>query len=280
MRTSLFAAGLFFFVGCFYPAERGKALEAKVDELSQRNAQLQHKLDSTVPKVDEKIAEVEKALDGLDKASRSTDADIGVQLQRTVEDLAQLRGQVETYLHKINELETKLQASESAVATAKGGDGAREADAKRKAEELKRPEDKREFLLLADGKAKGGEIAVARQLYAEFMKKWPKDALIGEAHFGLGETYFGEDKCREALFEYGKVIQEHPKTKAAPVAYLRSADCFKKLKMLDESRLALEELSKQYPKSDAARQAKTRLVELDKDKRKVPAPAPKKKGAP
>ena len=44
------------------------------------------------------------------------------------------------------------------------------------------------------------------------MKKWAKDALIGEAHYGLGETFFTEDKCREALFEYGKVIQDYAKS--------------------------------------------------------------------
>ena len=98
----------------------------------------------------------------------------------------------------------------------------------------------------------------------QFMKKWPRDEAVGEAHFSLGETYFKDQKCREALYEYGKVIQEHPKTKSAPTAYLRSADCFKELKMVAEARLALEELQKQFPKSDAAKSAKQKLVDLQK----------------
>ncbi|HYI01335.1 tetratricopeptide repeat protein, partial [Hyalangium sp.] len=60
---------------------------------------------------------------------------------------------------------------------------------------------------------------------------------------------------------------------SAPEAYLRSSDCFGKLKMTEESRLALEELVKSFPKSEAAKTAKTRLAELDKAKKK-PAPAP------
>jgi TolA-binding protein len=94
--------------------------------------------------------------------------------------------------------------------------------------------------------------------------KWPKDELAGDAHFQLGETYFTEDRCREALYEFGKVIQEFGKADVAPKAYLRSSECFKKLKMAPESKLALEELVKQFPKSDEAKSAKARLAELDK----------------
>ncbi|WNG38687.1 tetratricopeptide repeat protein [Archangium violaceum] len=267
--------------GCFYPADRGRALETRIEKIDASNAQLQEELkqtraqlDATLPRIDEKIAEVSKALQSLDTASRRTGADIGIQLQKTVEDLSQLRGQVETYLHKIGELETALaqtnEATEKRLLALKGDEALKEAEARKKAEELKRPTDKKEFLALAQEKAKGGDVAVARQLYSEFLKKWPKDALAAEAHFGLGETYFAEDKCREALFEYGKLLQEYPKADSTPSAYLRSSDCFKKLKMQEESRLALEELVKGYPKSDAAKTAKTRLAELDKAKKAEP----------
>jgi tol-pal system protein YbgF len=269
--------------GCFYPANRGRTLEAKVDKLSADNArmaeelkQAREQLDATLPRIDEKVAEVTKALDSLEKGSRRTSADIGVQLQMTVEDLANLRGQVETYLYKIGELETALgrltAEAERKQLAQQGADAVKEAEAKKQAEALKRPEDKKEFLALAQQKAKAGELAVARQLYSEFMKKWAKDPLMGEAHFGMGETYYTENKCREALFEYGKVIQDFAKTPSAPEAYLRSSDCFGKLKMTEESRLALEELVKSFPKSEAAKTAKNRLAELDKAK-KAPAPA-------
>ncbi|HSP78526.1 MAG TPA: tetratricopeptide repeat protein [Myxococcaceae bacterium] len=261
--------------GCFYPADRGRTLESRMEKLDARTAQLEEELRqtreqlaSTLPRIDEKIAEVTRALESLDRAARRTGADIGVQLQKTVEDLAQLRGQVETYQHRIGELEAALarvdEDTQKRLLALKGEGALKEAEARKKAEELERPTDKKAFLALAQEKSKGGEVLLARQLYAEFLKKWPKDALSGEAHFGLGETYFAEDKCREALFEYGKVLQEYPKTASLPEAYLRSSDCFKKLKMKEESRLALEELVKSHPKSAAAKTARARLEELDK----------------
>jgi tol-pal system protein YbgF len=265
--------------GCFYPADRGRVLESRFEKLDAQTTQLQEELRqtreelaATLPRIDEKIAEVTQALENLDKASRRTGADIGVQMQKTVEDLSELRGQVETYLHKISELESAIarmdEESQKRQLALKGEDALKEVEARKKAEELKRPTDKKAFLELAQAKSKDGEVALARQLYTEFLKKWPKDALTGEAHFGLGETYFAEDKCREALFEYGKVLQEYAKATSAPEAYLRSSDCFKKLKMKEESRLALEELVKSHPKSEAAKAAKARLEELDKANKK------------
>jgi TolA-binding protein len=274
----LAALALFLLPGCFYPSDRGRALETKVDKLTADNEQLsaqlrdaQDKLTSTMPKIDGKIAEVSRAMENLDKAARRTGADIGVQLEKTVQDVAQLRGLLETYQFKLTELETGLKKLGEDTDKLKGAD----AVARKKAEDSQCPSDKSECLKLAGEKASAGDIAVSRALYAQFLKKWSKDKddAVAEAHYGLGETFFTEEKCREALYEYGKVIEEFAKSKSAPIAYLRSSDCFRKLNMHDEARIALEEVVKGFPKSDAAKTAKVKLVELEKAKK---APAPKK----
>jgi TolA-binding protein len=281
MRRLLFVT--FVGVAGCYPAERGKLLETKLERLEADNAELvrdikqaQERLAVTLPTMDQKIAEVTRALESLDKASRRSGADTSVQLQKTIEDVAALRGQLETALHKVQELEAALatsrEESERKLAELKGEEEKRAAEARRRAEELKRPEDKKEFLALAEKKAKAGEVALARELYAEFLKKWGKDPLAASAHFGLGESFYGEGKCREALFEYGKVIQEHPKSDEAPGAYLHSSDCFQKLKMGQEAKLALEEIVKSYTKSEAAVAAKAKL-----SAKAAPSPARKKK---
>ncbi len=273
--------------GCFYPATRGRVLEDRLDRLSSEQerisrelAEARSQLATTLPRIDEKVAEVTRALDSLEKGSRRSSADVGVQLQKTVEDLAQLRGQVEEYLFKIGQLETSLATSKEEtdrrLLEMQGADAVKAAEAKRKAEELERPADKKDFLALADSRLKA-EPVLARQLYREFLKKWPKDALAGQAHFGLGESYVAEDKCREALPEYGRVMQSFPRSPSAPDAYLRASECFKALKMADESRLALEELVAAHPKSAAARTAKTRLAELNKTKKAPAKKAPTKK---
>jgi tol-pal system protein YbgF len=269
--TIALGLGLAFAPGCFYPASRGRALEDRAAAQEQELKELEQKLSATLPKIDEKISEVTKALESLDLAARRSDADIGVRLQKEVEDLGQLRGQVETYLFRIGELEKSVKKVEENTGDLQGTDAAKAAAARRKFDELAKPTDRAQYLALAHTNLKEGEYLVSRLLYEEFIKKWPKDELVGEAHFGRGETLYADDKCREALAEYGKVIQDYAKTRSAPNAYLQSADCFSKLKMKDEARLALEELIKTYPKSDAAKTARARLAAMDKSKKSASA---------
>jgi len=257
VRTLAPAVLLVLAAGCFFPADRGKALEAKVDSLEDQRKQLETALQETREKLEKTTGQLQEALGQLDTASRTTGANIGVKVDSAIQDAATLRGQLESTQYRLQELEQKLDKLGAASAAP---------DAKK--DELKRPDEPREFLRLADDKARAGETELARKLYTEFLKRWPREEGAGEAHFGLGESWLAEKKCREALYEYGKVIQEHAKTRSAPTAYLRSADCFKEMKMLPEAKLALEEVQKTFPKSDAAKVAKQKLVDLAR-------PAPK-----
>lgn len=245
--------------------------------LESENERLRGQVDQTLPKVDEKIQEVSQALEGLDKAARRTDADTGVLVQKNIEDVAALRGELEAANYKISELRAALDAveanTEKRMLAMMSPEAAKSYEARKKLEDIERPAEPKAFLELARERAKAGDTIVARRLYDEFFKKFPGSSLVGEAHFGLGELWFGEDKCREALFEYGKVIQNHPKTSSAPQAYLRSSECFSKLKMNEEARLALQEVVKNHPKSEAAKTAKAKLAQMDAKK-----PAPKKRG--
>ena len=100
--------GVLVLTGCFYPADRGRLLEVRVEKLNDENQRLTAQLKESQDKLGSTLQQVEKALEGLDKASRRSDADIAVLLQKTVEDVAMLRGQVETYQYKGAELEGLL----------------------------------------------------------------------------------------------------------------------------------------------------------------------------
>lgn len=251
--------GLLALAGCFYSSEAGKTLETRVDKLDQdvraeQKAQ-QAKLDEQQSRIDQKIAQVSKALDSLDEASRRSGADASVQLQKVIEDLAQLRGQVEAYTHSVDALQDRATAAKGAPPAA----------------EVARPADKKEFFALAQSKAKAGDVAAARSLYVDFVRKWPKDDLAGDAHFALAESYYGQDNCPEALPEYGQLIKNFGKSKSVPLAYVRSGDCFARLKNPEAARLAYEQVVTDYPKSSEAKLAQKGLAALKK------APPPKGK---
>src|SRR5690606_28422326 len=115
-------------------------------------------------------------------------------------------------------------------------------------------------------------FADARTLFAGFVSRFPRDPLLPRGLLGLGLSYQGQDKCREALYEYQKVVQNHGKSEQAPKALMGSSDCFGVLKMAPESRLALETVVQEYPRSPEAKTAKERLAALDKA---APKAAPK-----
>jgi tol-pal system protein YbgF len=254
MRSHIVAAILFS--GCFFPADRGRLLEGRVDRLQDENQTLKKDLADATSQLQETTQRLKTAVEQLDAASKSSGANMGVKVDSAIQEMAALRGQLEASQFKVSELEKQLNQPPSPTTESKPPET--------KKEEPKKPEDPKEFLALANDKAKAKDLDGARKLYTEFIKRFSRDENVGEARFALGETYFEEKKCREALYEFGKVIQEFAKTKSAPAAYLRSADCFRDLKMTAESKLALEEVVKQFPKSDAAKTAKTRLAELDK----------------
>jgi len=190
---------------------------------------------------------VTKALDSLDQASRRSGADTSVQLQKVIEDLAQLRGQVEAYTHDLDQLQDRAAAAE-----------------KKTADDVPRPTDKKEFFALAQSKAKSGDIQTARTLYLEFTRKWPKDDLAGDAHFAIAESYYAQDSCPDALPEYGQLIKNFGKSKSVPLAYVRSGDCFARLKNPEAAKLAYEQVVKDYPKSSEAKMAQKGLASLKK----------------
>src|SRR5215813_9202320 len=248
--------------GCFYSSEAGKGLETRVDKIQKDNDALKaeqkaqaEKLDQQLPRIDQKIAEVTKALDSLDQASRRSGADTSVQLQKVIEDLAQLRGQVEAYTHNLDALQDRAAAVD-----------------KKPAGDVPRPTDKKEFFALAQSKAKAGDLTAAQALYQDFVRKWPKDDLAGDAHFALAESFYGQDNCPEALPEYGQLIKSFGKSQSVPLAYVRSGDCFARLKNPEAARLAYEQVIRDYPKSAEAKAAANRLADLKKS-----ASAPKKK---
>jgi TolA-binding protein len=262
------ASALMF--ACIYPAERGKLLEQEVRELKQDLNEQGSRLDAQIPKLDGKVLEVSTALDKLDKASRRTGADIGVQMEQVQGDLARLRGQMEEYLHRIGELEGSLatikdQQDKSMLARG-------EEPAKKRSEPVERPTDKKGFAELTMKKL-DEEPAVGRELATEFLKKWPKDSLAARVHLGLGNSWFDKKEWRVALSEYGEIVKGFGKAPEAPEALLKSSECFAALKMAEESRLALEEILNTYPKAEAAGAAKAKLAEIKK------APKPKSTGS-
>ena len=142
-----------------------------------------------------------------------------------------------------------------------------------------KPVDKSNPKAFADGvveKLKSDPEA-GRKLAEEFLRKYRKHEQSARVHYEVGASLLSEKNYRAALAEFGVFIQpDTPKaftdSKWAPMAVLKSADCFAALKMNNEANMALEEVAAGYPRSPEAKVARARL-----DAQKKPSAAEGKK---
>jgi tol-pal system protein YbgF len=189
-----------------------------------------------------------------------------VNQDRLLEEAKHLRGQLEETAHRLDQLEKSLAQQKAETdgrfAALKGSGALAEFEAKQKAEKLKRPSDKAEFFALAQQQESSGERAVARELYEEFVKRWPSDPRAADAHFRLGELWYGDKRYREAILEYGKVAQDFPRSDKAPDALLRTGESMLALNLKADAKELFEEVQRRYPGTTAARRAKARAAEI------------------
>lgn len=264
MKLSGWPAALTLFSSCIYSSQAGRALENRVAVLeagAQSAAQDVAEAKALLAKEqDRAVAAAAKS----EATARESVAGSSVQVDRAMETVANLRGQVETLQFRLMQLEARptVPAPVSQPTPSPATPAAATAAASSPAPEVVQlPNDPTEALLLAGTRIRD-QPNVGRRLYNEYLKRWPDNPQGSQAHFALAESYFGEvpPRCREALYEYGRVIQDFPTSAAAPLSYLKSADCFEQLNMAPEARLALESVRSKFPGTEAARAAQRRLA--------------------
>jgi len=271
-RAALAAALLLS--ACWVPVERGRQMEQRITRLEGESEISAKQLDEQklavrerIAQVDAKIAEVQKKLDELNSTAHRSGADLAVSQDKLTEEVTRLRGILEEQAHKLEALDKAIvqqQAdSDARFAALKGAGALDELEARKRLEAIKRPADKGSFFALARQQETDGDKPVARALYQEFVKKWPTDPRAADAHFRLGELWFGDRRYRDAILEYGKVAQDFPRSDKAPDALLRTAESMLEIDLKDDAKAILADIPKRYPGTSAAARAKTRLAELN-----------------
>jgi tol-pal system protein YbgF len=267
--------------GCFVPLEAGRQMEARLDRLEDQSAEQQKAAEEQrqavrerVEKVDQKIREVQAKIDELNQAARRSGADLGVTLSRLQDEFAKVKGELEVAQHRLAEIDRAvggLRTETDARFTALKGQGALDAyEARQRIASLPRQDDKAAFLALARKEEEKGEKGVAREIYEEYVRKWPSDPRSADAGLRAGELYFAQKRFREALLSYGKVAEDFPRSEHAPDALLGAAESMLRLDMKDEAASMLGQVVERYPKTEAAAKAKARLREV------APPPTPEK----
>jgi tol-pal system protein YbgF len=95
--------------------------------------------------------------------------------------------------------------------------------------------------------------------FRRFLQSNPRDKLVPEATFWLGETYLQRSRYREAAEQFLNVSAEHPDAAKAPDALLRLGISLNGLGAKDRACAVFAELDRKYPQaSGPVRQASDR----------------------
>jgi tol-pal system protein YbgF len=106
-----------------------------------------------------------------------------------------------------------------------------------------------------------GKFELARQGFAEFLRRYPESALADNAQYWIGESYYSQREYLRAAAEFAEVAEKYPAGDKVPASMLKRAYALLSLSKRTEARALLEKLIKQYPGANEAELAKARLRE-------------------
>ncbi len=278
-RLAVSLLSTLLFAGCWTSAHHGdvidqrlKALEAD-DQDHQAAIDAQHRqLAAQLPKIDEKLRQMTDALDKLNLVAHRTGADADARLDDFQEKIQQLQGELDETRHQIQQLVSGEQAVASSVdqklAQALGAKAMAQVTAREKAMKLA-PADRSGLYAVAFKEYKGSDWDVARELYLEYLRRYPSDPQAGEAQFYVGDCLLQAGQLKEAALAFQKVSDTFPRSDRVCDARLKLGESLLGLKMKDEAKLALDDTLKRCGgKLAIAKEARLKLDELRKTGRR------------
>lgn len=280
--TAASAVALLGASGCYYSKADGEKLRDEVFALQTQVTALQRELaafEKANARNGEQLARVANDVSELNSAARRNDADIGVVLDVVRQDVARMKGQVDSLNERLSEVEgstaktreeldLRFQSLAEAdrireAESAKAKQAAIEA-AEKRAALLSKPKIalERAEALLEEGKpAEARALVRALEIEQKKSKSW--GAYAPKAQYLIAESYFAEEDFRQAAAAYNAVRKRFPKSSTwLPGSILKMGMCFERLGLREDARLFYETVSKKYPKHPAGREGKRLLSQL------------------
>ena len=260
---------LFAFVAsaCVTTAQEGEQMRQDIAAL---RADLKKEVD-TATQERQKLADeqtqrskkLQEALDALSRAARKSGADLAVDLEKAQNDVSALRGQIEVLQHRLDVIE-KTQADAQKQLEAVNQFAAQQ---KKALEAAEHPTDRAAIYALARQKLDQGQTQRARELFQDFLQRFPKDELAPNAQYWLGETYYADKKWNEAIVEFQKVLKEHRSSEKVPDALLKIGMSFQAQGDCTNALLFYEEVLQSHKSSPSAKVAHEKAGECRKKRK-------------
>ncbi|MGZ5199897.1 MAG: tol-pal system protein YbgF [Telluria sp.] len=194
------------------------------------------------------------------KADKSAVLDMLNQHEQDMQEIARLRGQVETLANQLSnvqknqkdfyaDLDARIKKLEPQQANIDG----------RTAEVL--PSEKQSYDAAFE-QFRSGDYKAATGALQDFVKRYPQSAYAANAQYWLGNAYYAQRDYKNAISAQELVVSNYGDSPKAPDAMLNIASSYTEMNDEKAARKALQQLVKKYPESSAAQAAKERLATL------------------
>ena len=230
-----------------------KALQGGQETIAAlRKTQAESNADMTVLKdriqqLNGRTEELQKDLAALHKTTKSKDEEMAERLNRAI--------------FKISFVENFLGIGKKDAAADAAEKGNRSANGRQK--DVLNGKSERESLYAAAYETfKEGKYEKARTDFQNFLKLHPRSEYSGNAQFWIGECYYNEQQYEKAILEYEKVVTTFPKGNKVPYALLKQGLSFQQLGDKTSARLFLQQVIRDYPNTNQARVARSKLLEI------------------
>ncbi len=196
--------------------------------------------------------------------------DLSGQISRQAEEIANLRGQVETLMYELDtakkrqqdfyiDLDSRLRKLESGAAAPNGTVSSNGDSGNASAAPARDPAAEAEAYEAALGQFKAGKYKEAANAFAGFVQKFPDSDLAPNAQFWLANAWYAQGNCYKTIENHSVVVQKYANSPKAPDALLAIATCQKEVGNANGAKRSLETLVARYPGTPAADTAQQRL---------------------
>ncbi len=109
---------------------------------------------------------------------------------------------------------------------------------------------------------KDRKIREARNKFQDMLRRFPTSRFADDAQYWIGETFYREKRYDKAILEYDKVVINYSKGDKVPAALLKQGLAFLALGDKASARQLMNQLISEYPDSEEAKTARSRLSSL------------------
>jgi tol-pal system protein YbgF len=194
--------------------------------------------------------------------------DLANQLSRQTDEIARLRGQLETLNFELEtakkrqqdfylDLDSRLRKFEGMAGADNNGNTAAEVSGGNSP--AADPAAENQTYENALNQFKSGKYKEAGASFAIFVQKYPDSSLAPNAQYWLGNAWYAQRNCGKAIEAHNVVTSKYASTAKAPDAWLAIATCQQEMGNAAAAKRSLETVLNKYPSAPAADTAQQRL---------------------